>query len=365
MSMRRLLLGASLCLLLTSCSNIAYYAQAIEGQVRLMVAARPIADVVSDAATDPGLRQKLEQASALRNFASRELALPDNGSYRAYADLGRPYVVWNVFAAAELSVEPRQWCLVFIGCINYRGYYDKNDAERYADQLKQTGADTYVGGVPAYSTLGYFDDPVLNTFLRLGDNEIARIIFHELAHQLIYAQGDSAFNESFAATVETEGMRRWLMHSGTPAQRRDFETQQERKTEFHRLIADTRDRLRTLYGSSQAPNEKRLGKAETFAEMRRAYADLKLKWAGYGGYDPWFSQPLNNAVLGSVTLYTQWVPAFQSMLEQEGGNLPCFYQRVALLSHLPKTARAAALDELLAKPIIPSLQNHFLRPPFL
>ncbi len=356
--MRRLLFGTSLCLLLTSCSNIAYYAQAIEGQIRLTAAARPIADVVRDAATDPGLRQKLEQAIALRNFASRNLALPDNGSYRAYADLGRPYVVWNVFAAPALSVEPQQWCLVFIGCISYRGYYDKNDAERYADELKQTGADTYVGGVPAYSTLGYFDDPVLNTFIRLGDNEIARIIFHELAHQLVYAQGDSAFNESFATAVETEGIRRWLGQSGTPAQRRDFEMQQGRKAEFHRLIADTRNRLRTLYASAKAPSEKRLGKAEAFAEMRRAYADLKVRWAGYGGYDPWFSQPLNNAVLGSVTLYTQWVPAFQSLLEQEGGSLPRFYQRVELLSHLPKAARAAALNELLAKPgaLVPAKQ---------
>lgn len=345
--MLSLILATTLCLLAGGCTNIAYYAQAVEGQIRLMASTRPIPEVVVDAATDPGLRRRLERASAIREFASRELALPDNGSYRAYSDLGRPYVVWNVFAAPEFSVEPQQWCLVFIGCVSYRGYYDKNDADLYAGDLRQAGADTYVGGVPAYSTLGYFNDPVLNTFLRFGDVEVARIVFHELAHQLVYAEGDSAFNESFATTVENEGMRRWLMRSATPERLRDFETQQERKAQFHRLVSDSRDKLRAIYISSLAPDAKRRAKTEGFAEMKRTYADLKATWGGYGGYDQWFSQPLNNAALGSVALYTQWLSAFHAVLEQEGGSLPRFYLRVAALAHLPKTERSAALDQLL------------------
>ncbi len=345
--MLRLILATPLCLLALGCTNVAYYAQAVEGQIRLTAATQPIPEVVLDPATDPRLRRQLDRASAIREFASRELALPDNGSYRSYADLGRPYVVWNVFAAPEFSVEPQRWCLVFIGCVNYRGYYDKEDADRYAGELQRTGADTYVVGVPAYSTLGYFNDPVLNTFLRLGDLEVARIVFHELAHQVVYADDDSAFNESFATTVENEGMRRWLIRSGTPQKLQDFETQQKRREQFRRLVANSRDQLRSLYASPMAPDAKRRAKIEAIAEIKRLYADLKAGWGGYGGYDPWFSQPLNNAVLASVALYTRWVPAFDALLEQEGGDLPRFYLRVAALAHLTKTERLAALDRLL------------------
>ena len=209
-------------------------------------------------------------------------------------------------------------------------------------------------GVPAYSTLGYFNDPVLNTFLRFGDAEVAHIIFHELAHQLVYADGDSAFNESFATTVENEGMRRWLTRSASPERLRDFETQQERNAQFHRLVEDSRDKLRAIYASSLAPDEKRRAKTEVITEMKRTYADLKASWGGHGDYDRWFSQPLNNATLGSVALYTQWVPAFQALLEQEGGSLPRFYQRVAALAHLPKTERSAALNQLFPSRPAPS-----------
>jgi predicted aminopeptidase len=345
--MLRLILAATLCLFVVGCTNIAYYAQAVEGQMRLMVGVRPIPEVVNDATTDPGLRQQLERAIAIREFASRELALPNNASYRSYADLERPYVVWNVFAAPEFSLEPQQWCMVFIGCVNYRGYYDKNNADLYAGELKQAGVDIYVGGVPAYSTLGYFNDPVLNTFLRFGDQEVARIIFHELAHQLVYANDDSAFNESFATTVENAGMHRWLSKLGAPERLRDFETQQERKAQFQRLVVDSRDRLRAIYVSSLTPDAKRRAKMEVIANMKLNYADLKASWGGYEGYDQWFNQPINNAVLDSVTLYTQWVPAFQVLLEQEGGSLPRFNLRVAALAHLPKTARSAVLEQLL------------------
>ena len=345
--MYRLILAATLCVLASGCTNIAYYAQAVEGQVQLMVASRPISDVVADAATDPALRRKLETASAIREFASHELALPNNDSYRYYADLGRPFVVWNVFAAPEFSVEPQQWCLWFIDCFKYRGYYDKSAADLYADEVRQTGADIYVGGVPAYSTLGFFDDPVLNTFLRFGDQEVARIVFHELAHQVVYATGDSAFNESFATTVENEGMRRWLQKFATPERLRNFEMQQEHNAQFHRLVAGSREQLRAIYASSLPLDAKRRAKSEALAQMKRTYAGLKAGWGNSGAYDRWFSQPLNNASLGSITLYTQWVPAFNAVLEQEGGNLPRFYLRVEVLARLPKAERTTALERLL------------------
>ena len=345
---KRAILAAALCLLLGGCSTLGYYLQAVQGHLQLMARTRPVAELIGDAATPPELRQQLERASAIRKFAVRELALPDNRNYRSYANLGRPFVVWNVFAAPEFSVDLQQWCMLFVGCVNYRGYYARNDADDYAGELQANGADTYVAGIPAYSTLGYFSDPLLNTFMRFGTQEVARIVFHELAHQLIYAKGDSAFNESYATTVENEGVRRWLTQSA-PEKLPEFARRQERRTQFHRLIADYREKLRALYASSLAPEAKRQLKVERFAEMQRAYADLKAGWGGYGGYDPWFSQPLNNASLGSIALYTRWVPAFQALLAQEGGDLPRFYRRVRELAAIPKQERAATLDGLLPK----------------
>jgi len=347
--MLRLLLATTLCLLIGGCTNIAYYAQAVEGQIQIMAAARPISELVKDPATNSDLRQHLERAIAIREFASSNLALPNNGSYRSYSDLGRPYVIWNVFASPELSMESQQWCMLFVGCVNYRGYYDKNNAERYAAELSNAGADTYVYGVFAYSTLGHFNDPVLNTYLRLGDQEVARMTFHELAHQLIFVKDDTEFNESFATMVENEGMRRWLTQVAIPGQLKDFETHLQREAQFLRLVADCRDKLHSIYTSSMTSDAKRSAKAEMIAEMKRSYADLKASWGGYKGYDEWFSRPINNAVLASVSVYAQWVPAFHALLEQEGGNLPRFYQRVVALAHLPKNERTAAFAQLLQR----------------
>jgi predicted aminopeptidase len=343
---KRSILVALLCLLLGGCSTLGYYLQAVQGHLQLMASTRPVDELIGDSSTPPELRLQLEHASAIREFAVRELALPDNRNYRSYANLGRPFVVWNVFAAPEFSVDLQQWCMLFVGCVNYRGYYDRDEASRYAGELGAAGADTYVAGIPAYSTLGYFSDPLLNTFMRFGDQEVARIVFHELAHQLIYVQGDSAFNESYATAVESEGVRRWLTQSA-PQRLPEFARQQERRRQFHRLIADYRDQLRALYASPLAPAAKRELKAGRFAEMQRAYADLKAGWGGYAGYDPWFGQPLNNATLGSIALYTRWVPAFQALLAQEGGDLPRFYQRVRELAALPPAERTATLDGLL------------------
>lgn len=349
LSMFKTVLVSSVWLLASACTNLAYYAQSVGGHMQLMAAARPIGDVVDDALTDPVLRQQLARAGAIREFASSELALPNNDSYRSYADLGRPYVVWNVFAAPELSVEPQQWCLMFVGCVKYRGYYDQRAANLYAEELRQAGADTFVRGVLAYSTLGFFNDPLLNTFLRLGDINVARIVFHELAHHVVFVKGDSAFNESFATTVELEGLRRWLSKSGQSERLQDLELQQGRRAQFHQLVSDIRMQLREIYASSMAPDAKRRAKAEALTGIRQTYARLKAGWGNSAEYDHWFSQPLNNAALGSIVLYTQWVPAFNALLEQEGGNLPRFYQRVAALALLPQSAREAALEQLSPK----------------
>lgn len=347
---RRLVQGLALlaALALSGCANIAYYAQAVGGHLQLMQAARPIPDWLADPATAADLKPKLVEIRSMRDFASQELALPDNGSYRSYADLKRPFVVWNVFAAGEFSAQPFEWCMLVVGCVNYRGYYAKAEAEALAARLAAEGLDTWVGGVPAYSTLGHFDDPVLNTFLRYGQNEVARTIFHELAHQKVFVSGDSAFNESFATAVEEEGMSRWLATHGTPAHLLAFREQQGRKARFAALVQDYRERLGRLFDQkTMPPEDMRRAKAGILAELRRDYADLKTAWGGYAGFDPWFAGPLNNAQLASVALYTRWVPAFEALLREEGGDLPRFYARVQALADLSKPERQKALAALM------------------
>ena len=333
--------------LLAGCSNFGYYVQAMGGHLEVMRAVRPISEVVRDPAIDPMLRTRLEDVQAIREFASRDLGLPDNNSYRAYADLGRPYVVWNVFAAPEFSLEPKRWCMLMVGCVNYRGYYARQDAEQLAAELRREGYDTVVGGVSAYSTLGYFDDPVLSSFLRLGTAEVARTVFHELAHQLIFVQGDSMFNESFATAVENEGMRRWLAIRATPEQRTAFEGQLERKTAFAGLIRDYREKLHSLYHAAGSSKDQRQAKAELLDALRRDYGELKAAWGGHAGYDKFFAEELNNAKLASLSLYSELVPAFEALLLLEDHDLPRFYRRVATLAALDKEARRSALATLL------------------
>lgn len=335
---------------LAACSNLGYYAQAIGGHFDVVRATVPISEVIDNPASDPALRKKLADVQAIRQFASRELGLPDNNSYRSYADVGRPYVVWNVFAAPEFSMEPKPWCLLMVGCVNYRGYYDRQDAERLAAELRAEGYDTFVGGVSAYSTLGYFDDPVLNTFLRLGTAEVARTVFHELAHQVVFIADDSPFNESFATAVENEGMRRWLAAHAGPEQRAAFEAQCARRTAFTGLLRDYRAKFKTLYEDPHASARQRDAKAELLAALRRDYADLKAGWDGYARYDHFFGEDLNNAKLASQSLYSELVPAFEALLAAQDHDLPRFYRRVAVLAALDKKARHEALARLLPAP---------------
>lgn len=316
-----------------------FYVQAAVGQASLMSRREPIERVVARPATPPALRARLEYASAARRFAVAALALPDNGSYRSYAALGRPYATWNVFAAPEFSVEPKTWCFPIAGCVAYRGYFDERRARDYAAGLARRGYDTYVGPVPAYSTLGHFDDPVLDTMLRYDDSEIAAMIFHELAHQVAYAPSDTNFNEAFATTVELEGMRRWLDSRGAPAQLARFLERRQRQGAVVRLLLETRDELAALYASGADERGRRAGKQASFERLRARYATLTQAWSGGPAWDGLLAGELNNARLVAVAAYEACVPAFEALLARHGGDLGRFYRAVHALARDPK-ARA-------------------------
>ena len=328
---------------LCGCAEVSYYYQAVEGQMQIWNRSRPIAQVIGDTHTSPQVRERLSLVTRMRDFASSELALPDNGSYRKYADLERPFVVWNIFAAAEFSVAPKEWCFPIAGCVGYRGYFNQARAEQFGEALRSQGLDVFVTGIPAYSTLGWFDDPVLNTVMRYPDAELARLIFHELAHQVVYISGDTVFNESFAVAVELEGVDRWLARDGDPAKRTAFELSEQRKGAFIELVMKYRASLRALYASSVSDAEKREKKAQTFAAMKAEYLTLKSSWGGFAGYDRFFSRELNNAHLVPVATYSELVPGFRRVLAENGGDFKRFYAAVKEIGKLPKEQRQAKL----------------------
>lgn len=343
MRLRRLLLLAVLAPALGGCGTLSYYSQAVRGEMDLLRRATPIEEELRSTTVPAPLKTKLRAVLRIREFASRELSLPDNDTYRRYADLGRRYAVWNVFAAPEFSIEPATSCFVFAGCVNYRGYFGEADAQAEAAALRQRGDDVYVGGVPAYSTLGWFDDPVLSTFVRYPDSEIARLIFHELAHQLLYVKDDTRFNESFAVTVERVGVERWLAQDGNERERATYLRMQAMRQGFVALILKYQAILAQYYQQDIPVEQMRRGKAQRFAEMDAEYRQLKAAWGGYAGYDPWFAGKPNNATLASVALYTELVPAFRALLAREGGDLPRFYAAVKALAKLPKDERDSRL----------------------
>jgi predicted aminopeptidase len=318
-------------LLIAGCQSLAYYSQAIGGHLRVLSKARPVDDWLADPATPPELKQRLQTARRIREFASSSLKLPDNRSYLAYADLERPFVVYNVFAAPELSVEAKRECFPFTGCVSYRGFYSEQDARDHAEKLRAQGFDVYVGGVPAYSTLGWSDDPLLSTFIRYDDAQLARLLFHELAHQVAYAKNDTTFNESFAVAVEEEGVKRWLQAEGRPAELARFRAVQARKRELAARVAEVRERLELVYRSS-LPREAQL-------EQKRAeWQRLRLSFPGIP------AEP-NNAFLASIAVYTELVPAFERLLAASGGDLEDFYARVRQLAKSGKRD----VDELLVR----------------
>lgn len=355
---RRQALGCALGLVLAvallggGCAQVDYYAQAAQGQFALLSQARPIDDWLADPATGTRLRTKLLRVKQIRQFAATDLGLPDNRSYRSYADLKRPFVLWNVVATPELSMQQQQWCFPVAGCVSYRGYYDPRAAHDYADGLRRAGMDVQVAGVPAYSTLGWFNDPVLSSFIYYPDGELARLVFHELAHQVVYVKDDTQFNESFATAVEEAGVERWLVAQGDPALRQTYLAFEDRKHDFLLLLLHYRETLEANYEGPADVAQKRARKAVIFADLKADYQRLKHAWGGYAGYDRWFAEPLSNAHLAAVATYHDYVPAFRVLLQQEH-SFPRFYAAVARLAALDKAQRQQQLAclSLLAAPV--------------
>jgi predicted aminopeptidase len=300
-----------------------YYVQLAAGQLDMNRRREPIADLVSSERTDEALRRRLDYASRARDFAVSELGLPDNGSYRSYADLGRPYATWNLFAAPEFSVKPQRWCFPVAGCVVYRGYFKEQDAAHAARRMARRGRDVYIGPSLAYSTLGHLRDPVLNTMLRYGDAELAALIFHELAHQAAYVPGDSDFNEAFATVVENEGARRWLTHLGRDDELVAFNASSQRERELSGQMVATRDRLAALYESGVPADEMRTAKAVELSHLRDSISALGVPSIGN----------LNNARLAAVATYYRCVPALTDLLAQHAGNLPEYYAAIRALAH--------------------------------
>ena len=362
--MRRWLILGGLLLAVVAvsgCQNFNFYRQAIGGQYEILSRQEPIQKLIDDPKTSARLKERLELVKALRVFAGQDLKLPVDGHYQKYADLHRPYVVWNVEAAPEFSLQPKSWWYPLVGSLEYRGYFSQKAAEKYAATLRKKHHDVYVAGVEAYSTLGWFKDPVLNTFIHHRDAELAEILFHELGHQRVFARGDEDFNEAFATTVGQVGARRWLDKKGEVAERERYLAQLRRSDQFVHLIMKTREKLIALYGDQRTEEGKlkatrkaqgaeaeelRRKKREVFEALQKEYARLKETWGGSNEYDEWFSQEVNNARLNSVAAYYDLLPGFEHLLELNGGDLEKFYAEAERLSKKPKKERQQWLRTL-------------------
>jgi predicted aminopeptidase len=319
-------------------------AQAARGQWDVLHGAKPIDDVIRQS-TAAGVSRKLKLVGELREFAGRELRLPVDGQYERYRDLERPFVVWVVFAAPEFSVEAKTWWYPLVGPLKYRGFFAEDDARREADVLRKQGYDVYVGGVGAYSTLGWFKDPVLNTFLLRSDAELAELLFHELTHQRLYLSGDTDFNEAFATAVGQEGARRWLRANGRTAELRLYELEQRREREFVAVVLAARERLKVIYETNrgEAPDRLRERKRAAFAHLKEIADALEAHWDGTADLDPWFSEPVNNARLNTLATYYDLLPGFEQMLAEEGHDLERFYRRVEKMRSMSRKERRETL----------------------
>jgi predicted aminopeptidase len=329
----------AVCLTLSGC----YATQAARGQLQILNSREPITRVLEDPKASSELKQRLETVRAARDFASRELGLPNNKSYTSYADLKREYVVWSVVATPEFSVEPKEWCFPIVGCVAYRGYFKEAKAQEFAGSLRREGFDAVVEGVPAYSTLGKFNDPIMSTMMSYGDDELASIMFHELSHQVVYIPDDTSFNEAFAVTVEQEGLARWLKQRGRPADLVRYRERRERQAESIRVVARYRDQLKNLYASGLAPDAMRRRKSAVFAAL---VAELKAADARHGVKSLLASElegTANNARLASLATYYDCVPGFERVLAEQQHDLTRFYAAVRALSKLPRDARRAQL----------------------
>ena len=343
------------------CQSVGYYSQAIHGQYEILTRQQRIDKLIADPKTPAPLRDQLQLVMQLRAFAKDELKLPVDGHYLKYVDVHREYVVWNVQATPKFSLQPHTWWYPLVGSLEYRGYFSEEKARRYGRRMAKTGDDVYVDGVEAYSTLGWFADPILNTFIDRGEPELAEVLFHELGHQRVFASGDTDFNEAYATTVGQEGARRWLRASGKTNLLARYEVALRRNDQFVHLIMSTREELEQVYGDTLdkdgkvraaaipplPPAELSAAKARVFAGLQANYRQLKAGWDGFAGYDAWFGRELNNAQLNTIANYYDFVPAFQRVLELQGNDLGKFYVEVERLSKLGKDARHQRLRDIL------------------
>lgn len=330
---------------LTGCTGVSYYAQSLKGHAEIMAARRNVDKLIDDRSTPEALRAHMKSAAAIRQFATKSLGLPDNDSYRSYADIGRDYVTWAVFAAPKFSLAPRVWCFPVFGCVPYRGYFSRDSAIETARELKQDGLDVHVSGVTAYSTLGWSSDPLLSTMFLHDKTYLAGLVFHELAHQRVYVNDDTAFNEAFAVTVETTGVRKWLKANDDAATLRRFEADEKRSADFLGLVAQTREELREIYSGSATSEQMRAAKAAAIERLRVRYRQMRdTRWGGYRGYDGWVEAPINNAKIAATSVYNDRVPAFLRLFELCSGDYPRFYAAVRRIGGLAGDRRAEALE---------------------
>ena len=333
-------------LLLTSCSKISYYQQSIVGHLKVLSDKQPIYKLIQSQNISKEDKNTFKLLLKIKQFSVSQLALPKNDSYLDYADIKRKYILWNVIAAPKFNINLKKWCFYFAGCVSYRGYFNQQEAMTYSEQLTKQGYDTRVYGVNAYSTLGWFNDPFLSTMIRWKEERIAGVIFHELAHQLIYVKNDSTFNESFAMTVQQEGVKRWLKAQNKSQEYENMIIKHQQRQQLNNLVSQTREELNQLYKSKVSNNEKQQGKQQMIENLIKQYQQLKETWVFKNQYNFLFSMPINNAWLGSFTTYWAYIPAFQKLLQQNNNDLVLFYQEAKKIAEMLPPERQKKLNEL-------------------
>ena len=340
--MRILLL--TLLFALSGCADLSYYLHSVNGHLGVIAKSRDIDDVLHDENTSADLRERLLLVAEIRRFAVEKLHLPDSDSYTEYADLQREYVLKSLFASEEFSTAAHQWCYPIVGCAGYRGYFDEARLQTYIDELKASHFDIYVANVPAYSTLGWFDDPVLNTFINWPEYRLAGLIFHELTHQRLYIDGDTTFNESFAVAVQQAGVQKWLQHHGELDKLAAYQRHIVNRGKVLEFIENERDKLALLYRQDLPDDSKRATKARMLDAMRQQYVELSAEFGGSDGFAKWFEGELNNAKLVSVSTYHALAPAFVRLLEHHGGDFNAFFEHVEEIARLEPQQRQQCLE---------------------
>ncbi len=340
-----IILGAAV-LANAGCATVYYYGQAVFGHLRVMASSRDIERLVETEAVPDDVARRLKRIQEIRRFAIDSLHLPDNGSYTRYAELGREHVVWNVFAAPEFSTRPLTWCYPVVGCVAYRGYYSQSAAQRFADQLRREGRDVFVAGVDAYSTLGRLRDPVLSSFIDYPETRTAALLFHEMAHQLVYVADDTLFNESFATAVADAGVERWLAAHGQSALMARYRRRQTFVDAVTELMVDYRARFDALYARALGDDVRRARKVALADALYRDYVALAEKHGIEKARLSLKRADMNNALVTSFDIYHRYSPAFEAMLESRSGDLAAFYDDVRTLAKRPVRMRHAALEAL-------------------